>query len=240
MKRFPELNLNEDIEMGNNKLNKQEVLDWISEHELAWEDFRNYFVDIYQSSAEVPIDEILGWISDHDDLAEDFENKFGISVNADVYDDDCDWFEDELEEHVAIDVYDQLNSPNILEIKPSKLKEGVEGKWNIGSNKLVSTDSQEYENLVDLAKLLQERSPNKYQYTVEKTYEDFGAGMQWYNIICHNKKSGSLQVLNTKQWLDLANTGDVEGVYQDIVSNKYFQDTVEKGSIFSKLDGFDE
>lgn len=241
MKRFPELNLKEDIEKGHNKLNKQEVLDWISEHELAWEDFVNYFEDVYPSSAEVPVDEIMGWISDHDDLAEDFENKFGISVNADVYDDDCDWFEDELEEHIAIDKYDQINSKNIIEVKPSKLKESVEGKWNIGSNKLVSTDSQEYANLVDLAKLLQERSPNHYEYRVEKTYEDFGAGMQWYTIICDEKNGwGTHQVLNTKQWLDLANTGDVESVYQDIVSNKYFQDTAEKSSIFNKLYTFDE
>ena len=34
------------------RLNKQEILDWISEHELAWEDFVNYFEDIYQSTVK--------------------------------------------------------------------------------------------------------------------------------------------------------------------------------------------
>lgn len=227
-----------------NKLNKQEVLDWISEHEIAWEDFVNYFEDIYQSSAEVPMDEIVGWISDHDDLAEDFENKFGISVNADVYD---DFSEEEIEEHLTIDAYDQLNSPNILEInttKHNKLKESVEGKWNIGSNKLISTDSQEYANLVDLAKLLQERSPNGYEYRVEKTYEDFGAGMQWYTIICDEKNGwGTHQVLSPREWIYLANTGDVEGTYKEVVSDKYFQDKVKKDrtvSLFKYMDSLED
>ena len=245
MKRFPELNLNEDIEMCDNKLNKQEVLDWISEHDLAWEDFVNYFEDIYQSSAEVPMDEIIGWISEHDELAEDFEARFnaGIFIDADDYD---DFSEEEIEEHLAIDAYDQLNSPNILEInttRPNKLKESIEGKWNIGSNKLVSTDNQEYANLVDLAKLLQERSPNGYEYRVEKTYEDFGAGMQWYTIICDEKNGwGTHQVLNTKQWLDLANTGDIEDVYQDVVSNKYFQDKSDKTttSLFNHMNSLED
>ena len=233
----------ENLSLKENKLNKEEILDWLSEHEIAWEDFINYFEDIYQSSAEVPMDEILGWISEHDTLAEDFENRFGISVNADVYD---DFSEEEIEEHLAIDAYNQLNSPNILEInttKHSRLKESTEGKWNIGSNKLVSTDSQEYANLVDLAKLLQERSPNGYEYRVEKTYEDFGAGMQWYTIICDEKNGwGTHQVLDTKQWLDLANTGDIESVYQDIVSNKYFRDKPGKttASIFNYMDDLED
>lgn len=245
MKRFPELNLTEDAEMSNNKLNKQEILDWISDHELAWEDFVNYFEDIYQSSAEVPMDEIIGWISEHDELAEDFEARFnaGIFTDADDYD---DFSEEEIEEHLAIDAYDQLNSPNILEInttKPNKLKENVEGKWTIGSNKLVSTDSQEYANLVDLAKLLQERSPNGYEYRVEKTYEDFGAGMQWYTIICDEKNGwGTHQVLSPREWIYLANTGDVEGTYEDVVSGEYFQDKVKKDrtvSLFKYMDTLD-
>lgn len=238
--------LEEDFESeaNANTLNKQEVLDWLSEHEIAWEDFINYFEDIYKSSSEVPMDEILSWVSEYDDLAEDFENKFGISVNADVYD---DFSEEEIEEHLAIDAYDQLNSPNILEITPAKnakLKESVEGKWNIGSNKLVSTDSQEYANLVDLAKLLQERSPNGYEYRVEKTYEDFGAGMQWYTIICDEKNGwGTHQVLNPAQWIYLANTGDVEGTYQDLIADKYFRDklkTDRTASLFTYMNNLDD
>ena len=149
-----------------------------------------------------------------------------------------------MEEHVAIDKYDQIDSKNIIEVKPSKLKESVEGKWNIGSNKLISTDSQEYANLVDLAKLLQERSPNGYEYRVEKTYEDFGAGMQWYTIICDEKNGwGTHQVLNPWEWIYLANTGDVEGTYEDVVSDKYFQDTIEKGkttALFNHMNSLED
>lgn len=121
-------------------------------------------------------------------------------------------------------------------------------KWNMGSNKLVSTDSEEFARLVDLAKLLQEKSPNGFMYTVEKTYEDFGAGMQWYNIICHNKKGDRWQVLNTKQWLELANGKlTVEQSYDSIIKDEYFQDkisgdvnTMNHSQLLKFMDSFDE
>ena len=118
----------------------------------------------------------------------------------------------------------------------------------MGSDKLVSTDSEEFAKLVDLAKLLQEKSPNGFMYTVEKTYEDFGAGMQWYNIICHNKKGDRWQVLNTKQWLELANGKlTVEQSYDSIIKDEYFQDkisgdvnTMNHSQLLKFMDSFDE
>ena len=394
--KFENLINQEMSENMETKLNKQEVLNWLQEHEIAWEDFVRYFEDIYQSSVEVPMDEIIGWISDYDDLAEDFENKFGTNIFTDA---DLD---DSIDEHFVLDLYDQVNDANVLEITPTKvkLKESVEqsnigsnqykaiivnstlvdfcgrdfdkpvvedtiipinivansdeeaaeivlskiyheqaddsgalhdlnyrysyaiafedfgqldvtdslnavislkkpdnvelitrsdiqvanandalkqykkfvreageyvkyqkislgdeinlndsglkesvqdtydDKWNIGSNKLVSTDSQEYANLVKLAKLLQERSANNYRYEVKQTYEDFGAGMQWYTIICTAPDNDSWQVLNTRDWLDLANGKPVEEVYNTVVTNKYFQDKPNKsvGSIFKWMD----
>ena len=97
--------------------------------------------------------------------------------------------------------------------------------WSIG-DKVVSEDHPMYEKLVELAKMLEDNSPNGYRYKVEKTYEDFGAGMQWITILCYGDKGwGSHQVLNTAQWLDLAN-GDksVEETYKDVISGEWFQD----------------
>ena len=125
----------------------------------------------------------------------------------------------------------------------TKIEESMsEEKWNIGSNKLVQVGSPEYLNLVELAQKLEDNSPNSYYYEVEKTYEDFGANMQWYTIICYDHKGDHWQVLNTKDWLDLANTGDIDTVYNQVISNKYFQDKQKSydemnvGEIFDSLD----
>ena len=106
----------------------------------------------------------------------------------------------------------------------------AEEKWDIGSDKSNLT-SEEMNKLKELAKMLQDNSPNNWKYTVEKTYEDFGAGMQWYTIICYDRSGDSWQVLNTKEWLDLMNTGDIETTYNEVVNGRYFQDKKQKGKI---------
>ena len=105
-------------------------------------------------------------------------------------------------------------------------------EFNIGSDKRVTEDHPMYGKLVELAKMLEENSPNKYIYKVENTYEDFGANMQWTTIICYGKSVfGSHQVLNTAEWLDLAN-GDksVEETYNEVVNGEYFQDRPKDAS----------
>ena len=105
------------------------------------------------------------------------------------------------------------------------LEESSEPKWNIGSNKLIDRDSIEYQYLEELAARLQEERPyNKNGdyvfYEVARTYEDYGAGMEWYTIIVNDPKSvtGSYQLLYPNQWIRLANTGDVEGVLRTILN----------------------
>ena len=106
--------------------------------------------------------------------------------------------------------------------KKQPMTETIE-KWNIGSDKSKLTQ-EELDLLERLAQKLEVNSPNGYKYVVQSTYEDYGSGMKWWNIICYNKKGYSWQVLNTKEWLDLMNTGDVDSVYQSVVNDKYFQD----------------
>ena len=102
--------------------------------------------------------------------------------------------------------------------KKQPMTENVE-KWNIGSDKSKLT-AEEMDFLERLAQKLEVNSPNGYKYVVQSTYEDFGANMQWYTVVCYDKKGHSWQVLNTKEWLDLMNTGDVDNIYNEIINNK--------------------
>lgn len=103
-------------------------------------------------------------------------------------------------------------------------------KWNIGSDKSKLSD-EEIALLDELAQKLESSSVNGYKYVVQHTYEDFGAGMQWYTIVCYDKKGDSWQVLDTKEWLQLMNTGDVDAVYNEIINGEYFQDKIIKESL---------
>ena len=60
------------------QLDKEEVIEWLSEHDTAAEDFNEWFgVDIFEDQQiDVPLDDILQWIYEHDTLAEDFQEYF--------------------------------------------------------------------------------------------------------------------------------------------------------------------
>lgn len=103
-------------------------------------------------------------------------------------------------------------------------------KWNIGSDKS-KLSNEEIALLDELAQKLESSSVNGYKYVVQHTYEDFGAGMQWYTIVCYDRKGDSWQVLDTKEWLQLMNTGDVDAVYSEVISGEYFQDKIIKESL---------
>ncbi len=123
------------------------------------------------------------------------------------------------------------------------LEESTEPKWNIGSNKLVDRDSVEYHYLEELAARLQEERPYNEDgdyifYEVARTYEDYGAGMEWYTIIVNDPKSiaGSYQLLYPNQWIRLANTGDVEGVLEDILKGSQLTELFDI-SVNASVDG---
>lgn len=125
------------------------------------------------------------------------------------------------------------------------LEESAEPKWNIGSNKLVDRDSVEYQYLEKLAARLQEERPcnedgDRVFYEVGRTYEDYGAGMEWYTIIVNDPNSivGSYQLLYPNQWIRLANTGDVEGVLEDILRGSQLTEFLD-ADINIGLDGGD-
>ena len=117
----------------------------------------------------------------------------------------------------------------------------LDDTWNIGSDKSNLTP-EELDLLERLAQKLEVNSPNGYKHAIQSTYEDYGSGMKWWNIICYNKKGHSWQVLNTKEWLDLMNTGNVDKVYQDVINGDYFQDkqkdikNMNMGELFNHME----
>lgn len=141
------------------------------------------------------------------------EFEYAKSGSDDIDDNMDESFADEWNKRMA-----QLAS------EPKPAEDNTE--FNIGSDKVVSEEHPMYGKLVELAKMLENNSPNNFKYTVENTYEDFGADMQWTTVICHETGSWKHhQVLNTKQWLDLANdVKSVEETYKDVTNGEYFQD----------------
>ena len=124
-------------------------------------------------------------------------------------------------------------------VKKTNINESVStDKWNIGSDKS-KLNNEEIALLDELAQKLESSSVNGYKYAVQHTYEDFGSGMQWYTVVCYDKKGNSWQILDTKEWLQLMNTGDVEAVYNDVINGKYFQDK-ESYSTFRALDNLND
>ena len=126
--------------------------------------------------------------------------------------------------------YETLENVAPIAVTESSYSDKNINKWNIGSDKS-KLSNEEIALLDELAQKLESSSVNGYKYVVQHTYEDFGAGMQWYTIVCYDKKGDSWQVLDTKEWLQLMNTGDVDAVYSQIVSGEYFQDKLEEATL---------
>lgn len=56
----------------------EEVMDWLREHDQAYQDFLTHFHA--DENSVIDLDSIIGWISEHDTLSQDFENRFGFSL----------------------------------------------------------------------------------------------------------------------------------------------------------------
>lgn len=74
-----EKQLNESEE---DKLIKDDVINWLQDHETAWSDITNYFNT--EDLESIELDKILGWISDHDTLYSDFQIFFDITLDEDL------------------------------------------------------------------------------------------------------------------------------------------------------------
>ena len=68
----------DDSEFDDIQVTDSEMIDWLSEHDQAWEDCCDYF-GVNDLETEVDSDAVYEWICDHDRLYEDFMNHFGIT-----------------------------------------------------------------------------------------------------------------------------------------------------------------
>ena len=73
---------------------REEIWDWLSEHDQAFKDCLNVFgyeldnkdkyleveAEDFINKTETTLDDLLGWIAEHRQLAEDFEDAFDISL----------------------------------------------------------------------------------------------------------------------------------------------------------------
>lgn len=57
------------------KHNKQTAIEWLQEHDQAWEDITDFFGS--NDLEEIDFDEIMAWIDSHDELSYDFWKHFG-------------------------------------------------------------------------------------------------------------------------------------------------------------------
>lgn len=76
--------------------------------------------------------------------------------------------------------------------------------------------------------MLEAQAGSNETYVVDTTYEDYGADMKWVTIIHIDDlaNDSSYQLLNPAQWIYLANTGDVEGVYENIINGTPLKEAV--------------
>ena len=118
-------------------------------------------------------------------------------------------------------------------------------QFNIGSNKNIDVGSEPYNRIKAVCDKLNDMDlVDKWHndpvvFTVEETYEDYGAGMKWKTIICTEQEGGgdldSHQVLNPKLWLDIANgTVSTDEAVKEIMNGEYCQFKEAEKELFRK------
>ena len=58
-------------------IDKEDILDWLSEHEQLWDDCENHF---HTDPNWLSADDLEGFICDHDQACQDYEDAFGLSL----------------------------------------------------------------------------------------------------------------------------------------------------------------
>ena len=73
--------------MSKNSVTKDDFIEWLAEHETAFEDFCSYFdldIDDENFSDNIDLDETIYWLTDHETLSEDFVTHFAYMDADDV------------------------------------------------------------------------------------------------------------------------------------------------------------
>lgn len=65
----------DDIDAIKEQADKEDIIDWLSNHDQAWEDACEYFES--EDLEEVDLDDLLDWIDEHDQLHDDLVDYLG-------------------------------------------------------------------------------------------------------------------------------------------------------------------
>lgn len=102
--------------------------------------------------------------------------------------------------------------------------------FTTGSNKDVAVGSVPYNRIkavcdkLNTMDLVDKWHNQEVDFTVEPTYEDFGADMRWKTIICREADGDHHQILSPRDWMNIANgVWDVDTAIQEILNDKYCQ-----------------
>lgn len=94
-------------------IEKEDILDWLSEHEQLWNDCEKHFV---QDPTWLSADELEGFICDHDQACKDYAKAFGLSFDAEELDESCIESFDKFLTEAKISPEDQHDSDLIRSI----------------------------------------------------------------------------------------------------------------------------
>ena len=90
---------------------KNELIDWLSEHETAYDDAQRFFGE--KELAKVPADELISWIYDHNQLCVDFIEHF--DTNSESYDYNLEVYSlDALIDMFEPDMDDSKDIPTVI------------------------------------------------------------------------------------------------------------------------------
>ena len=139
-----------------------------------------------------------------------------------------DLFERDLTDYFSDAAYDAWKDRSGFD--ESLNKEEVKEDFNIGSNKNVEVGSEPYKRIMEVCHSLNDMdlvdkwNGKDVRFTVEETYEDYGANMKWKTIICTDEEGNSHQILSPTEWMSIANgKWSVDEALFQIMEDEYCQ-----------------
>lgn len=166
--------------------------------------------------------------NDLDYLADKLGCEEDEDIVAEKLADHLDLFERDLTDHFSDAAYDAWKDKSGFD--ESLTKEEVKEDFNIGSNKNVEVGSEPYKRIMEVCHSLNDMDlVDKWNnkdvwFTVEEVYEDYGANMLWKTIICTDETGSEHQILNPREWMDIANgVVSTDEAIKNIMADEYCQ-----------------
>ena len=137
-------------QLKDREVSKDELIDWLSEHDQAYDDIRDFFgVDDLDDLGYEAYDSIMDWIADHDRLYEDLINHFG---------------------HAALGIEDEVEECDMI---MSAVDQPTKEVLDFLAKKGYDTDDREVKNYADaVAEYIDMAREAEGSYTLDQWYKD--------------------------------------------------------------------